>query len=385
MYASAAALLALTLSFPSLSAASITIEHVGQANTTIGSTSLLLTDTHRRDPYINDGRSRSIMVSSFYPVLDCKNKGVVPYMPPQTAAFMDKKFSVYGLPNGTFPSLQVEVCNKPTSRDSCSTPAPPLVLFSPALGTSKYLYSVMLQSIASSGYLVISIDHPYDADIVEYPNGTIVTGVDIPDDKINQTVATRAADISFALDSLRNSQISKKLFPVHEIRQRNLKVAVLGHSLGGAAAGAATLQTPSVLGGVNLDGTMFGQVLDKGLDKPFMLIGHDNKTQATDPSWKTVWPKLRVWKREIEVRKSAHYSFSDLPAVLSALGVGSAQLPGVGDLLGTIEGKRMMQLTTAHVVAFLDLVLKSRGEKGFANAAKEFPEAVTVAQGGSRH
>lgn len=379
MHASAAVLLALTSVFPSLSAANITIGHVGQANITIGSTSLLLTDTRRRDPYIDDGRSRSIMISSFYPVLNCKNKGVEPYMPPQTAAFMDKKFSVYGLPNGTFPSLQLEACNKPTNRDSCSTPALPLVLFSGALGTSRYLYSVMLQSIASSGYLVVSIDHPYDADIVEYPNGTIVTGVDIPDEKINQTVATRADDISFALDSLRKSQVSKKLFPVHEIHQRNLKVAVLGHSLGGAAAGAATLQLPSVLGGINLDGTMFGQVLDKGLDRPFMLVGHENKTQETDPSWKTVWPKLRGWKKEIEVHKSAHYSFSDLPVVLSALGIGSAQLPAVSDLLGTIEGKRMMRLTTAHVVAFLDFVLKSRGEKEFANVAKEFPEAVTVA------
>lgn len=237
----------------------------------------------------------------------------------------------------------------------------------------------MLQSIASSGYLVISIDHPYDADIVEYPNGTIITGVDIPDDKINQTVATRADDISFALNSLHRSHVSQKLFPIHTELQKIPQVAILGHSLGGAAAGAAVLQIPSARGGINLDGTMFGSVLDKGLDRPFMLIGHANKTQETDPSWKTMWPKLRSWKKEIEVHKSAHYSFSDLPALMSALGLGSTQVPAIGHLLGTIEGKRMMQLTVAHIVAFLDFTLKSRGKRGFTEAARRFPEAVTVA------
>ncbi|KAJ6202827.1 hypothetical protein J3E72DRAFT_427508 [Bipolaris maydis] len=273
------------------------------------------------------------MVSSYYPVLKCTKKGIKPYMPPQTAAFMDNKFSVYGLPNGTFPSFEFEACDMSTSQDSCSTPALPLVLFSSALGTSRYLYSIMLQSIASSGYLVISIDHPYDADIVEYPNGTIITGVDIPDDKINQTVATRADDISFALNSLHRSHVSQKLFPIHTELQKIPQVAILGHSLGGAAAGAAVLQIPSARGGINLDGTMFGSVLDKGLDRPFMLIGHANKTQETDPSWKTMWPKLRSWKKEIEVHKSAHYSFSDLPALMSALGLGSTQVPAIGHLL----------------------------------------------------
>ncbi|EUC48304.1 hypothetical protein COCMIDRAFT_34180 [Bipolaris oryzae ATCC 44560] len=364
---------------PLLSAAKITIGHVGRDNITVGGTSILLTDTDRLDPFINDGRSRSIVVSSFYPVLKCTSKGTKPYMPPQTAAFMDEKFSVYGLPNGTFSSFEFEACNTPTAQDLCPTPALPLVLFSSALGTSRYLYSIMLQSIASSGYLVVSIDHPYDADIVEYPNGTIITGVDIPDDKINQTVATRADDISFAVNSLRKSHVSRKLFPIHTILQKFPQIAVLGHSLGGAAAGAAVLQIPSARGGINLDGTMFGSVLDKGIDRPFMLIGHANKTQETDPSWKTIWPKLRSWKKEIEVRKSVHYSFSDLPVLMSAMGLGSAQVPAIGDLLGTIEGHRMMQLTVAHIVAFLDFTLKSRGQRGFAEVARQFPEAATIA------
>lgn len=379
MYTSPATILAYVAMLPLLSAAKIIIGPVGRDNITVGSASMLLTDTNRRDPYIDDGRSRSIMVSSFYPVLDCTNKTTKPYMPPQTAAFMDKKFSVYGLPNGTFPSFEFEACDMSTAQDPCATPALPLVLFSTALGTSRYLYSIMLQSIASSGYLVVSIDHPYDADIVEYPNGTIITGVDIPDDKINQTVVTRADDISFVLNSLRKSHVSKKLFPVHTILQKFPQMTVLGHSLGGAAAGAAVLQIPSARGGINLDGTMFGPVLDRGLDRPFMLIGHANKTQETDPSWKTMWPKLRSWKKEIEVRQSAHYSFSDLPTLMTALGLGSAQVPAIGDLLGTIEGKRMMQLTVAHVVAFLDFTLKSRGQRGFAEVARRFPEAVTIA------
>lgn len=364
---------------PNIVAGQVRLMHVGPTNIIISSKSLLLTDAHRRDPFANDGRARSVMVSSFHPIANCSNLGVESYMPASTANFMDKKFGVYGLPNGTFPSLQTEVCKSPPRQTPCAQQDLPLVLFSGALATSRYLYTVLLQSISAHGYRVVSIDHPYDADIVQYPDGTIITGIEISDDRINQTVATRADDIAFVYYSLGKRRVATQLFSGQSLQRHKSGAAILGHSLGGAAAGVAMLQLPSIRGGINLDGTMFGPVLDKGLDRPFFFMGHDNKTQATDPSWKTIWPKLRSWKKEIEVRKSAHYSFSDLPLLLQALGVGGESLPGVEVLLGSIEGRRMMQLTVAYVVAFLDMVLKVESKEAFDTLLKEFPEAVSVA------
>jgi predicted dienelactone hydrolase len=238
----------------------------------------------------------------------------------------------------------------------------------------------MLQSIAAAGYLVLSIDHPYDADVVEFPNGTLVTEVDISTDaEVELAVTTRVKDMMFVHQQLSNSSAMAKILPGFLRGRRTPKVAVVGHSLGGAAAAAAMVAMPSVRGGVNLDGTMFGSVLTTGFDRPFMLIGHENKTQETDPSWKAIWPKLTGWKRELEVKKAAHYSFSDLPIITSSLGLQS-QLPAeVGQVLGTIEGRRMAGLTVTYVTAFLDKVLKDSSNGILDGKSKEYPEVVRVA------
>jgi hypothetical protein len=135
----------------------------------------------------------------------------------------------------------------------------------------------------------------------------------------------------------------------------------------------------SLRGGVNLDGSMFGSVLTTGFDGPFMLMGHENKTQETDPSWKTIWPHLTGWKKELEVRNTAHYSFSDLPLVISALGLDGKLPAEVGGLLGSIEGRRMTKLTTTYVATFLDMVLKGAKEGAFSKAGDQFPEVSEVA------
>ncbi|CAN9301863.1 unnamed protein product [Alternaria sp. RS040] len=301
-------------------------------------------------------------------------------MPPATANFMDTKLGAYGLPNGSFQSLGLETCVTPARQDACSSHSLPVVLFSGALATSRHLYNAMLQNIASAGYLVLSIDHPYDADMVEFPDGTIVTGVEIDSDAdIELALSTRVADIEFVSNQIYNVSASKGLFPLGLRLERQSKMAVVGHSLGGAAAATAMMNMPSLRGGVNLDGSMFGSVLTTGFDGPFMLMGHENKTQETDPSWKTLWPRLVGWKKELEVKNAAHYSFSDLPLVITALGLDGKLPAEVGELLGNIEGRRMTTLVTEYVATFLDTTLKKGKEGAFSKVGDQFPEVSEVA------
>ncbi|KAH7094672.1 hypothetical protein FB567DRAFT_510806 [Paraphoma chrysanthemicola] len=242
------------------------------------------------------------------------------------------------------------------------------------------LYNSMLQSIAAAGFLVVSIDHPYDADIVEFPDGTTITGLDLNTDAdIELTLTTRADDVAFLFKQSTNTSIISKLFAEYGQAGCGRKTAFIGHSLGGATAAAAILQVPSVRGGLNLDGSMFGPVLETGLDRPFMLIGHENKTQATDPSWKTIWPKLTGWKREVEVEGAAHYSFSDLPLLTAVLGLQESLPAEVGEVLGTVKGHRMMNLTVTYVTGFLDMVLKSGSGDFLGDIDGDFSEVIEVA------
>lgn len=354
---------------------------VGTPRYDVAINSAALTDTDRLDPFAPDGSSRSIMVSNFSPIDQCHEKQVVPYMPPATASYQDTKFGAYGLPNGSFPSLELETCRVGSiKRSTCSPDGLPLVIFSGALATSRLLYTNILQNIAASGYLVVSVDHPYDSDIVEFPNGSVITGTNLDSDAdIELALLTRVADLDFVRSQMANKTIADMLFPGQAHGNELPKTAYIGHSLGGAAAALAVLQDPSISAGLNLDGTMFGPILTSGLDRPFMLMGHENKTQDTDPSWKAVWPLLTGWKKELEVKGAAHYSFSDLPMIAAALGIQEVLPAEVEQVLGSVEGHHMTDLIATYVTAFLDMVFKSGSETLLTQGSAEYPEVVVAA------
>jgi pimeloyl-ACP methyl ester carboxylesterase len=363
-------------------AAASTLPVVGRNDYNVAISTAVLTDTGRLDPFAKDGSRRKIMLSSFSPVASCRRKNLQDYMPAATAAFEDEKFGAYGLPNGSFPALMLETCtpkasspHRPRKEETF-----PLVFFSGALGTSRLLYNSMLQSIAAAGYLVVSIDHPYDADVVEFPDGTLVEGVDISDDALEAALVTRVDDIAFVHRQLGNQSVASALVPGYGSGCSKFltQTVIVGHSFGGAAAAAAMIRLPSIRGGVNLDGTMFGSVLSTGLSRPFLLVGHENKTQETDPSWKATWPKLTGWKRELEVKGTAHYSFSDLPLTIETLGLQGHLPQEVGQLLGNIGGSRMMNLTVSYVTSFLDFVLKNKAH-GVLFHGTDFPEVIVNA------
>lgn len=110
-----------------------------------------------------------------------------------------------------------------------------------------------------------------------------------------------------------------------------------------------------------------------------MLISHENKTQETDPSWKAIWPKLTGWRKEFEVEDTAHYSFSDLPLITDILDLQGLPPQGIGQVLGTIEGHRMMTITVSYVAAFLDLVLNGLTD-AVLNGNKDLSEFILNAQ-----
>jgi pimeloyl-ACP methyl ester carboxylesterase len=335
-----------------------------------------LTDTDRMDPY-NTKQHRNVVLSAFYPIgplAKCDTK-VVDYMPPATAQIQDEFYAQYGLPNGSFERLRLSLCRIPQH-----TKAFPLLVFSPGLGNSRLIYSALAQSIASNGYTVITIDHPYDANIVEYPDGTLVSGANITTNaQIEQALAVRVKDVSFVLDVLSHLSGVRKLIPSAENPLNTTHAVVAGHSLGGATAAQAMLADSRLIGGINLDGTFFGSVLKKGLDRPFLIFGHKGKNQSTDTSWKALWRGLKGWRRELELMGSQHATFSDLPVLIDVLGL-RAKLPGADQVLGTIGGERARKVVSTYVVKFVDFVRGAGGQNAFNEKATAFSEVVVIAR-----
>lgn len=137
-----------------------------------------LTDHKRMDP-LNHKVKRRVLLSVFWPIsngIPCAME-TVPYMPPATAASYGPLAESAGLPENLFSSFELEFC-KLTSKRSCRensrAPRFPLVLFSPGLAESRLLYSVTAKSIAAQGYVVVTIDHPYDTEVIEFPDGSVI-------------------------------------------------------------------------------------------------------------------------------------------------------------------------------------------------------------------
>lgn len=345
----------------------------------VGINTMKLVDkTRKLDPFGPDNRTRAIMVSAFYPVeksSGCYPTRIVNYMPPITAAFIDNEFSKYGIPNGTFESIGIQACRlgAPVSEDY------PIVLFSPGLGGSRLIYQAIAQQVASSGYVVVLLDHPYDTDIVEFPDGSVVLGVNIETEaQIEITLEARTLDASFALDQLSRKPVARSLVPGSKRGLDVRRVGIFGHSLGGATAGSAVHNDTRFAGGLNMDGSFWGPVVNQGFSRPFLIFGRQNNTRFNVESWGTIWPLLQGWKLELILADSQHDTFTDVPYLAKILGLTDQLPPDDTSLLGTIDGTRALQIITSYVTAFMDFVLKGFEANCLRNPCSEFPEVSFV-------
>ena len=356
-----------------------------------------LVDYSRTQPFAPSVQPPKLMISAFYPVDSARGTTPANYMPPGTARYEDGELSSQGLstPNGTFEKLALQLAGKNFRvYPGHGEPAFPVVLFSPAEGTTRLFYSAIAQTIASFGYIVVTIDTPYDVDIVEYTDGsvallnqTIAEAANTPTlasvATIDLAVEVRRQDASFVLDQLTNKTVIAQLIPGTRHGLNVNKVAMFGHSVGGAVAAAAMLNDNRIVGGLNMDGALWGPVVQKGLDRPFMFMAHTghlrtNDSSMADPlnSWFDIWPQLRSFKLDIVLANSLHYTFSDYPLVFQALGIvpnnATAEALHVTDL----DGRRALKIVTTYVVAFLDFVLHGKNSTLLEKPVPEFPEVT---------
>lgn len=319
----------------------------------------LLTDHSRKDPYADEsGKShfRQVMVSSFYPAAlrkDCTDYTSL-YMPNTTAAFYDEQLGPLGVPAETFSSLHLTNCNARGQR-GLKNQQFPVVLFSAGLGNSRLIYSAMAQALASKGNIVITIDHPYDADIVEFPDGSTVLAANITTDpQIEAALDVRTRDVSFVIDQLRSRQLSKKLLG-DKISINQKQYSIYGHSLGGAAAVGAASSDSRLTAGINLDGTFFGSVVSCGATKPLLIVAHDGKNLTTDPSWTSTWNATRkTTKAVVQLPGTAHGSYTDYPLIVDALGVPAEARNQFADLIGAVPGALLREVVSSVVNQFID-------------------------------
>ncbi|KAH7215773.1 Alpha/Beta hydrolase protein [Fusarium oxysporum] len=324
-----------------------------------------LTDESRWDSYapIDSPQKRRVLISAFTPIdtqdNSCPHGEVnVPYMPPKTRDAFGRQAEAMGLPSGVFEDLQLKFCRLPDvsrieKEAQKNKTRLPVVIFSPGRGVSRLMYSAMARSVASHGYVVITVDHAYDASIIEYPDGTAITGVV---GEANQTVLetsakVRSQDISFIIDQIKDNVAAREQFGLSETGS----IFVFGHSIGGATAVSTLFSDDRIKGVINLDGDMLGPVVKTGLDKPLFLIGRPHSREQ-GPSWNETWNNHRGPGMMLQIDGITHQSFLDAPLLVSLRDVPEDSKAKVQAALGTIDGRRMASLVVQLTAAILEYV-----------------------------
>lgn len=137
-----------------------------------------LVDPSRIDPFAPEANTkRRIMASAYLPIdaqYRCKAQ-VVPYMPPLTASVFEKVGESLGVPQGLFGDFKMKFCNiEALNLDEGRKERKkfPVAVFSPGFQGTRFVYGALARSLASLGYIVVTLDHTYETSVVEFPDGS---------------------------------------------------------------------------------------------------------------------------------------------------------------------------------------------------------------------
>ena len=215
----------------------------------------------------------------------------------------------------------------------------PLIMFNHGLCSYREANSFLCLELASHGYIVISVTHPYDAALTELDDGTKIN--------MSKTIAKRQyepflpgamsvikltlskgtdRELADKFDVIQNkycrfiqskvSEWMKDTSDAVNYAKENLAdsidisngIGAAGHSLGGATAYMLCLDNDEFACGVNLDGALFGNNRGKVLRKPFAQIScKTNLNAETRPYIDHTGPVFSAL-----FKKMQHISFSDM-------------------------------------------------------------------------
>ena len=155
---------------------------------------------------------------------------------------------------------------------SDSQPTFPLIIFSNGYGFTPEIHVNISAELASRGYIVASINHPYGSGISQLSSGNTVYAQGLPEDNLGADLKLWSDDQLFVLNQLQNINLDTDSVLYGRLDQR---IGTMGHSYGGAAAYYSAWQDDRVQAGINLDGTIFNRE-GKNIDQPFMYMQNDD-------------------------------------------------------------------------------------------------------------
>jgi dienelactone hydrolase len=265
----------------------------------------------------------------------------------------------------------------------------PVVIYSHAFIGLPTENTILMEELASQGYIVFSIGHSYETIVSVFPEGEVV-GTDyeyifevyddnyeqeaqlyedydqaasleekmeiirkiaVVDESSNAMISARIADAILLMDELEILNSSNGIF-AGMLDLDN--VGIMGYSLGGSTAINASISDRRFKAAINIDGWPYGEPLvsDKVMTQPFLLINNAAEYNG----------EVEILARDMQLARTAgdaysltieeteHTNFWDFPMffkIYKYLGY-----------WGPIDALRLAEIENAYVTAFFDQYLK---------------------------
>ena len=275
----------------------------------------------------------------------------------------------------------------------------PLVIFSHgAFGYYQSNASTYME-LASNGYVVVSLEHPYHSFFTTDTEGKTVTVnpeflqevMNVNDEKVSEKevietshkwLDIRVADIGFVLDSIKEAKETQTLKEAawyvsdDETKTEILeilsminaeKIGVMGHSLGGAASVTIGRTRDDIDAVIDLDGTMLGEKFDfeNGLYEyyqgnypvPLLSVNSQAHQEQCDEA-NLLYVNNVVLENAVDgqytyFKGSGHMNFTDLPLFSPIL----SSLLGVGE----VDATECITTMNGVILDYFNCYLKNEG------------------------
>ena len=133
-----------------------------------------------------------------------------------------------------------------------------------------FFYTTLIEDLVSHGYIVAGTIPTYYTHYNVFSNGRVVDT--FKSTHANASLPFWTGDMIFTLNQLEKLNTDTES-QFHE-RLDFMRVGAFGHSFGGAASVQVAKDDPRVRAVLDLDGTLVGDVVERGLLKPFLTFDH---------------------------------------------------------------------------------------------------------------
>lgn len=355
-------------------------------NFLIGVNHISLTDRSRKELFDNSQNSfRNLTIKVWYPT-DIRTD-YEPYLENADTVIKNWQFSENYRNLITHSSKGVPISKRENNY--------PILIFSHGWGEHFSQNTILMEELASHGYIIFSIAHHYECKFSFFPDGRFLN-MDMNSTRFNKLLQEQqnpnamsvfqkmftaktendrhnifvetnnlmptlmkespkywAEDIIFFINELERVNETNTIFKGK--LDLNL-IGVLGMSMGGMATNEVCVSDSKIKAGLNIDGGIFGPIIDETLNIPFMFLNSQRFSGYGD----LFVSKSNNSCYSVTIKNSDHYNFTDY----ALFPIQSTRQ------LGSIEATKPIEIMNSLILAFFDKYIMQKNDINLATIAK---------------